>query len=816
MTHHLLERQLRRFGIGSDSSPTMEQWRRFLEYVDRTYAEADQDRYLLECSLSTSSHEMKELYETFKRTSESQITTERDRYRSLVQAAPDMIFSLAVEDGSITSLNPAFERLTGWSCDAWINKPFTSLSHPDDVPRAIANIHQVILGENIPPFELRILTRSGENRSAEFIVTPHRDEKRTVRFILGIARDITDRKRAEQDMQAAKEAAETASQAKSEFLANMSHEIRTPMNGFIGMTGLLLDTPLDVRQRDFVETIRSSGETLLTLINDILDFSKIESGKLDLENHPFNLRHCITGSLDLVAATAAEKNLRLEARYSDDCPEAIVGDVTRVRQILVNLLNNSVKFTTEGEVVVEVGTRSKGSGLHEIHVSVQDTGVGIPQDRIDRIFESFSQADASTTRKFGGTGLGLSITKHLVALMDGRIWVESEVDQGSTFHFTFQTRVPLGDEKLLVDDRARRSSVERHLAQRLPLRILVADDNVINQKVAHLLLENMGYRADLAADGLEVLAALARQTYDVVLMDVQMPELDGLETTARIHQDLEPQKWPKIIAVTAGAMRGDREKCLAAGMDDYVSKPVQADELQAALIRCMGADPGDNTTPSDLPTREPERTEARTGTHQINVVSMPASPRQPADASSMTPRPSPAQPGPAQPPISRSVPFRSVFSPANAAPQPAVAPTPVTRSAPSAAGQAKDTPRVNLRVVQNLHRVRPMVLPELIDNFLTSAAERIEAIVAAVEQSDGSSLKSAAHSLKGSSGTLGAVQMAQICAELELVGINGALAREGASGARDTARRLENELSEVRAIFEQQLDDWETERAAAT
>ena len=646
VTHHLLERQLQRLGLVSDSPPTLEQWHRLLEQINRAYAEADQDRYLLECSLSTSSHEMKELYETFKRTSESQITAERDRYRSLVQTAPDMIFSLAVEDGSITQLNPAFERFTGWSREAWINKPFTALSHPDDVPRAIANIHQVILGETIPPFELRILTKSGENRSAEFIVTPHRDEKRVVRFILGIARDITDRKRAEQDLRTAKEAAETASQAKSEFLANMSHEIRTPMNGFIGMTGLLLETPLNARQRDFVETIRSSGETLLTLINDILDFSKIESGKLELENHPFDLSNCISGSLDLVAAKAREKGIQLNSRLDDECPKILVGDVTRVRQILVNLLNNAVKFTAQGSVSVYAQARRKTSAFHELKIAVRDTGVGIPRDRIGRIFESFSQADASTTRKFGGTGLGLTISKHLAELMGGRIWVESEPGKGSVFQFTIQTRAPVGEEKLAFEQRTHhRKQVDRELASRLPLRILVADDNVINQKVAHLLLENMGYRADLAANGLEVLAALDRQSYDVVLMDVQMPELDGLETTGQIHAQLEPDRRPKIIAVTAGAMRGDREKCLAAGMDDYVSKPVQADELQAALMRAMGYVDA-NEASSDG--QRSERTRAAGGEDR-----RPAAPSPSTDAARRAPRAAGPRPDASRPPATR-------------------------------------------------------------------------------------------------------------------------------------------------------------------
>ncbi len=943
VTHHLLERQLQRLGLVPASPPTLEQWHRLLEQIDRAYAEADQDRYLLECSLSTSSHEMKELYETFKRTSQSQITQERDRYRSLVQTAPDMIFSLAVEDGSITQLNPAFERLTGWSVEAWINKPFTSLSHPDDVPRAIANIHQVILGETIPPFELRILTKSGENRSAEFIVTPHRDEQRVVRYILGIARDITDRKRAEQDLRTAKEAAETASQTKSEFLANMSHEIRTPMNGFIGMTGLLLDTPLNVQQRDFVETIRSSGETLLTLINDILDFSKIESGKLELENHPFDLSSCVSGSLDLVAAKADEKGLKLRAHLDEGCPRILVGDVTRVRQVLVNLLNNAVKFTAEGSVTVSAQARPKTSAFHELKIAVRDTGVGIPKDRIGRIFESFSQADASTTRKFGGTGLGLTISKHLVELMGGRIWVESELGKGSVFQFTIQTRVPLGDEKLAFEERARnRIQIDRDLGSRLPLRILIADDNVINQKVAHLLLENMGYRADLAANGLEVLEALDRQSYDIVLMDVQMPELDGLETTKRIHEELARDRWPKIIAVTAGAMRGDREKCLAAGMDDYVSKPVQADELQAALKRTMGyeteesdAAGGDRSTipepaatagrrgavpeaaRTDAGRRQGPAPESRpAGDHLRQAPAAPGMPRsgsprpmprpdapRPAAGQRMPrpdaaqPRRRPAVPGTATPPPPRrqppeipSHPRREVGPPRPGAPRPAEPrPGPVPRPAgpqPPAlrpggpgsgiAGARRDAPQparlphapqqarprvpqpgslrpeaaragrshhgnvsrptqarpsrpnqaprppvappglqprrdrqapVNLQVITNLYRVKPEVVTELIDNFLTTAGERLATIRQAVDQADGSALQTAAHSLKGSSGTLGAAGMAEICADLEARGRDGGLGQ----GASDAASKLEHEFEAVRTAFRQQLAEWSSQ-----
>jgi len=745
--HELLERQLRRLGLdGTLTPPDREQWRRFLDQVDRAYSEAEQDRRLLEGSLDSSSREMKELYDSLRRSSESAIAVERDRYRSLVQASPEVIFTLTVEDGSFTSLNPAFERLTGWACESWIGKPFISLSHPDDIPRAIANIHQVILGETTQPFELRILTRWGEDRDTEFVVTPHREGERVVR-ILGIARDITDRKRAEMNLRAAKEAAEAASEAKSEFLANMSHEIRTPLNGLIGMTGLLLETPLDPQQQDYAETIRASGETLLALINDILDFSKIESGRLELENQPFELRRCVADSVDLVSARAAEKGLHLHYGIEESCPEVVVGDVTRVRQVLVNLVSNSVKFTETGEVSIRVTAEPIAADAQELRFSVRDTGVGIPPDRIDQIFESFSQADASTTRQFGGTGLGLSISKHLAELMGGRIWVESEVGEGSTFHFTVQLRRADDDARPDPDRRRRgrvRRAVNRNLARQLPLRILVADDNVINQKVACLLLQNLGYRADTAANGLEVLEALERQSYDVVLMDVQMPELDGLETSRRIRAGRDPGAPPRIIAVTAGAMRGDREKCLAAGMDDYVSKPVQAEELQAALERAGGLEPSAEGTSAEgtsaaLPRRDAKDETADGGSRVVD----------------------------------------------------------------------RETEGIDLEVIANIHRLRPNMVTDLVDNFLNSADHRLAAIRKAVERADDPALQRAAHSLKGSSGTLGATRLAEICYDLEMRGRMHALAKAiAASGAEAETHRLERELDRVREVFHRQLSQW--------
>jgi len=700
-----------------------------VEQISQTYAEAYQGRYQLEQSVSQSLRDLKDAQETLKRRT-GEIGDERDHFRSLVDGSPAVIFTLSVRDGSFAYLNPAFESLTGFSRDLWLGQAFLQLCLADDRPKAIAAIHQVVIGEGNRTFRLNVRTKSGEHCCLDVELRLY-TRAGIAPQILGLARDTTQHDRTERDLRAAKEAAEAASREKSEFLANMSHEIRTPLNGVIGMTGLLLETDLDPQQRDYVETIRTSGDTLLTLINDILDFSKIESGRLELENQPFSLRESISSNLDLVAAPAAEKGIAMACHFPPDLPERVVGDVTRFRQILVNLLSNGVKFTESGRVDVLVLWQRTGQDRAELEVQVRDTGVGIPEDRIDHIFEAFSQADASTTRRFGGTGLGLTISKHLTELMGGRIWVESQVGVGSIFHFTIQVR--LADALLASGPERQAAQIDRDLARKLPLRILVADDSVVNQKVARMFLERMGYRCDLAANGLEVLEALKRQHYDVVLMDVQMPELDGLETTRRIRKTAPEDKQPRIIAVTAGAMRGDREKCLAAGMDDYVSKPVQAEELQDAILR------GSTLTLAQLSLAAAEE------------------PVDPAEVSEMR------------------------------------------------SGQAG----INLAVLSDLYRLRPQVMNDLVENFLASAADRVEAVKEAVGRGDNEALERAAHSLKGSCGTLGATRMAEVCSDLVT------LARDGKSSSATLASgRLIEEHRKVRATFLRQLETWAKKKSA--
>ncbi|HEY3568127.1 MAG TPA: ATP-binding protein [Thermoanaerobaculia bacterium] len=401
------------------------------------------------------------------------------------------------------------------------------------------------------------------------------------------------------DLRRQRDQAEEASHSKSEFLANMSHEIRTPLNAVMGMMSLLYETPLSPDQREYVTTARASGAALLAVINDILDISKIEAGKLEVELNPFVLRECLEEIVGILTSKAQAKGLALHLRMADGVPAAIESDAARLRQILVNLLDNAIKFTPRGEVRLEVEPGPERDGLAELRFAVRDTGIGIPADRLERLFKPFSQADSSMSRLYGGTGLGLVISQRLAGLLGGRMWVESTPGQGSSFFFTLRGRPALSLPSRYTPEAEHLAGPR--LAERLPLRILLAEDNSINQRVGLLLLERMGYIADVAGNGIEALEALRRQPYDLVLMDVQMPFMDGLEATRRIRAELPAERQPRIVALTANVLREQREACLAAGMDDFVQKPIVLADLRAAIFRCGGLETAEAERPSAPP-----------------------------------------------------------------------------------------------------------------------------------------------------------------------------------------------------------------------
>ncbi len=764
-------------------------------------------------------------------------------------------------------------RIYGYEPSAFVPTldRLAEIVHPDD-RAAFREAIDATLYRGVPyDYTHRIIRRDGEERVVHRRGRVVFDEGGHPVEMIGTVQDVTERRRAEEDLEKAKEVAEAASQAKSEFLANMSHEIRTPMNGVIGMTGLLLDTDLDPEQREYAQTVRASGENLLTIINDILDFSKIEAGRMKIETIDFDLCSAVEETVGLLAERAHYKNLELASLVEYNVPTALRGDPGRIRQILINLLGNAVKFTEEGEVVLRVGLVEGSKDTAVVRFEVKDTGIGMTEEQQTQLFQSFTQADASTTRRYGGTGLGLAISRQLVELMGGEIGVESEPGAGSIFFFTLplkkqpegarSTPEPLANLRglrvLVVDDNetnrkivhhqivswgmkngeakdgqsalemlhaaaergepyhlaildmqmpemdglelarrtkadpsisstkliimssvgrrgdaeeARQAGIEAYLnkpvrqsqlydviatvmgkpvekeeATRLEdqaqlvtrhslretrdrsrARILVAEDNQVNQKVAVRMLERLGYRADVAANGLEAVEALSRIPYAAVLMDVQMPEMDGYEATAEIRkrEGEDTNRHTPIIAMTANAMQGDREKALEAGMDDYLSKPVKPEELDAVLERWVPKPDGGEEA---------------------------SAPEEATDGN--------AAPGGATDPLDQSV-------------------------------------LAGLRELGG-----PDLLEELRELFVEGVPPQLEALREAIRSGDAPSAQRVAHALKGSCGNIGALRMFTICAELEDVGHSGEL-----ESASVLIERLEAELRRVRAALEAETE----------
>jgi PAS domain S-box-containing protein len=647
---------------------------------------------------------------------QTQLAASEEKYRELYEFAPIGYITLD-DSGKILEANLAASRVLGKERRSLLNCSFQSFLAPGSHAQFEAFCGRVLLSDKKETVELQLKGAAGSPRWAMIEArslqeSPHHHclmavvditERKRIEEALQQSRDTLERKVEERtdELVEANRAAEAAAQAKSAFLANMSHEIRTPLNAIIGLTSLLLEeSDLTAEQMDFIETIRASGDALLAIINDILDFSKIDQNKIELEEQPFDLRSLMEEALDLVAAQASEKGLNLAYTFGEDLPTMVVGDPARLRQIISNLLSNAVKFTDNGEVLLSASGERYAEG-QEIHFSVRDTGIGIPPKSLKLLFQSFSQIEPTVSRIYGGTGLGLAISKSLVELMGGRIWVESEEGEGSTFHFTIKAsaasmesprkkvrRELMGERVLVVDDNKtnRRiigmqtfrwgmvptvtSSAEEALrwirrgdefeaaildvdmqdpemiplaeeikkrgtplvalaslgrrtdsnlfqvllskpikpaqlyallleifakgsllparpaaasgAKHRPLRILLADDHAPSQKVVCQMLNRLGYRADVAANGAEALQALERKHYDLVLMDVKMPVMDGLEAT-RIIRQRWADKGPKIVAITAYGLKGDAEKCLQAGMDGYLAKPIKLEDLSALL-----------------------------------------------------------------------------------------------------------------------------------------------------------------------------------------------------------------------------------------
>jgi two-component system, sensor histidine kinase and response regulator len=786
---------------------------------------------------------------TERRQAENDLLQAEARYRSLVEHMPATTYTQRLDpEGSIVYVSPQIEAMLGYSLEEWIEDTglWKDTIHSGDRERVLAAHERANETGEAFASEYRVVARDGRTVWVRDEATLVRDEAGKPLIWQGVMMDVTARKQAEQETRAAREAAEAASRAKSDFLANMSHEIRTPMNGVIGMTDLLLDTRLSEEQLDYIHTLRSSGEHLLSVINDILDFSKVEAGKVRLEQIPFDVQTVVDDVTGLLDERARRKGLNLVATVEPGTPTSLVGDPFRLKQVLTNFLGNAVKFTHSGSVTLRVtGHPANGAGETILRFEVSDTGIGISAEQRTGLFRSFSQADASTTRRYGGTGLGLAISKQLVSLMGGEVGVESQLGRGSTFWFTATLRRRLdrehkapyhhpanlrGRRVLMVDHDIGRSSalheqvsswgmvgdlaeddrqargmlsevhydfvlleeqtpgspdlvrsmeaepslaatrvvlltsdegheeaetgVDARLSRPLyyptlretlaslveppareaapvggphlagsntPVRMLVVEDNPVNRKLAVRMLEKLGYRVAVAENGVEALDVLSRDDYDAVLMDIQMPEMDGYEATAEIRRhERDLDRHTPIIAMTANAMHGDREKALDAGMDDYIPKPVNIRQLREVLEHWV-------------PPLPPETGET--------AASAPGS-RDPAE---------------------------QVLDPD------------VICSLRDLDGEGK-------------------LLDELATLYVADTVKQLKTLTEAIEDGDAATTKRLAHTLKGSCSSIGATGMSRIAADLQEVAQSGDL-----DPTQKLLAALEEEYDRVRHALDAEL-----------
>jgi len=519
----------------------------------------------------------RKLVEEEQQKSDQRLRDQQFYTRSLIESNIDALMTTDPH-GIITDVNKQTEALTGCTRDELIGAPFKDCF--TDPARAEAGIKRVLVEKSVTDYELTARARDGKQTVVSYNATTFYDRNRKLQGVFAAARDVTERKRVEVELQQAKAAAESASRTKSDFLASMSHEIRTPMNAIMGIADLLAKTALTPEQDRYVQIFRRSGDNLLNLINDILDLSKVEASQLDLERTGFSLSDHLEKVIEMVALRAQEKGLTVTCTIAPDVSNDLVGDPTRLRQVLLNLLGNAIKFTQAGAVSLQVERHKDDSIPTALRFTVTDTGIGIPKEKLARVFERFTQADSSTTRRFGGSGLGLTISKRLVELMGGSIWVESEVNKGSTFAFA----VPF--EIWLVADRLETAPVGADPDAPLPeLHILMAEDSPDNCAIAMGYLQDTPYRIDVAVNGAIACQMFTAGHYDLVLMDRQMPVMDGLTATRAIRAWEKAEQRPPtpIIALTASALKGDRETCLAAGCTAYLSKPIKQDVLLQAI-----------------------------------------------------------------------------------------------------------------------------------------------------------------------------------------------------------------------------------------